>query len=406
MDVYVILLYVGIILLIGFLFGKLVEQFKLPDITGYIIAGVIIGPNVLNLIDVSALESLSVITNIVLGIIAYQIGAELFIPILRNNAKTVVLITLLHALFTLVIVFFGIWFISGQLWLAFALSGLSIASAPAPVMQIIKKLKAKGPVKKTVIPVVGLLDIVAVIVFALFASIAVGLVDGSAVNIFNALLFPLREVALSLIVGVALGTLLGIISKLFIEKAAKQDRYLTYLAFILAFILGSVFLAERYHLSLILIPLSMGMTFTNLVGKESFMIQNAALSNFGGPFIILFFTIAGLALSPSSILQAGLIAGAFIALRFIGKVVGTYSAASVTSCPPTVRKYTGYCLLPQAGVTIGMLVALSAILPPEETQLVQAIVLSSILVFQIIGPILMKYGLEKAGESRLQIDVF
>ncbi len=273
-------------------------------------------------------------------------------------------------------------------------------------MQIIKKLKAKGPVKKTVIPVVGLLDIIAVVIFALFASIAVGIVDGSDIDIFNALLFPLREVILSVIVGIVLGGILGVISKLFVEKAPKQDRYLAYLAFILAFILGSVFLAERYHLSLILIPLTIGMTFTNLVGKESFMIQNAALSNFGGPFIIIFFTIAGLALAPTSMVQAGLIALVFIALRFIGKVAGAYLGASMTACPVTVKKYTGFCLLPQAGVTIGMLVALSAILPEAETQLVQAIVLSSILIFQIIGPILMKYGLEKAGESRLQIDVF
>lgn len=406
MDAYVILLNVGIILLFGFLFGKLVEQFRLPDITGYILAGVIIGPNGLNLISVSALESLGVITNIVLGIIAYQIGTELFIPILKSNAKSVIMITMVHVIVTLTIVFFGIYLISGQLWLAFALSGLAIASAPAPVMQIIKKLKAKGPVKKTVIPVVGLLDIIAVVIFALFASIAVGIVDGSDIDIFNALLFPLREVILSVIVGIVLGGILGVISKLFVEKAPKQDRYLAYLAFILAFILGSVFLAERYHLSLILIPLTIGMTFTNLVGKESFMIQNAALSNFGGPFIIIFFTIAGLALAPTSMVQAGLIALVFIALRFIGKVAGAYLGASMTACPVTVKKYTGFCLLPQAGVTIGMLVALSAILPEAETQLVQAIVLSSILIFQIIGPILMKYGLEKAGESRLQIDVF
>ncbi len=107
MDAYVILLNVGIILLFGFLFGKLVEQFRLPDITGYILAGVIIGPNGLNLISVSALESLGVITNIVLGIIAYQIGTELFIPILKSNAKSVIMITMVHVIVTLTIVFLG-----------------------------------------------------------------------------------------------------------------------------------------------------------------------------------------------------------------------------------------------------------------------------------------------------------
>ncbi len=403
MDIYLILLYLSIILLVGFLFGKLVEQFKLPDVTGYIIAGVLIGPYVFNLVDIDALPYFDVITSIVLGIIAYQIGTELFIPIIRKNAVTVVMVTIVHALLTLTLVFFGIWLLSGQLWLAFALSGMAIASAPAPVMQVIKRLKAKGPVKRTVIPVVGLLDIVAVIIFALFASIATSLVDGSQISAYNAILFPLYEVVLSIIVGVILGAILGIASKYGIEKLPKQERYLIYLVMILSFILSSIWIAERYHLSLILIPLSFGMTFTNMVGKETFMIQNAALSNFGGPFIVLFFTIAGLALSPLIMIQAGLLAVAFIGLRWIGKVVGSRLGASMTKCPATVKKYTGWCLLPQAGVTIGMLVALSAMLPPEETQLIQAITLSSILIFQIIGPIFLQRALTKAGEAQIRM---
>ncbi len=403
MDVYQIMLYLSIIMLVGFLFGKLVEKVKLPDVTGYIIAGVLIGPYVLNIIDLAALDSLGIITSIVLSIIAYQIGTELFLPIIRKNASKLVVITLFHAMFTVAIVFSGVYLFTRELWLAFALSGLAVASAPAPIMQIIKKLNAKGPVKGTVIPVVGLLDIVAVIIFGLFASIALSLVDGSPISVQNALINPLNEVVLSIFVGIGLGSLLGLASKFYIEKLKKKDRYIAYLALILSFILGSIWIAERFHLSLILVPLTIGMTFTNFIGKEAYMIQNAALNNFGGPFVILFFTIAGLALSPQVMVQAGLIAILFIVLRIIGKVLGTYIGASITRCPSNVRRYTGWCLLPQAGVTIGMLIALSAVLPPEETQLVQTITLSSILIFQIIGPILTQYFLEKAKESRIQL---
>lgn len=400
MDVYTVLFDLAVILLIGFIIGKLFERFALPDITGYILAGVIIGPYGLGLIDLAALAPLDVITKIVLGIIAYQIGTELFFPILKRNAGKLIAITLVHALLTAAVVFFGIYFFSQRLWLAFALAGLAVASAPAPVMAMIKKLRAKGPVKGTVVPVVGMLDIVAVIMFGLLASVATALVDDSAISIENALINPLLEVGASIAVGAILGSLLGLASKVFIERAPKQERYVPYLVLTLSFVLGSVYLAERFHLSSILVPLTIGMTFTNFINKETFMIQNAALSNFGGPFIILFFTIAGLSLAPSVMFEAGLIAAVFIALRTLGKLGGTYIAATLTRCPKVVRKETGWCLLPQAGVTIGMLVALSATLPDAETQLVQAVVLSSILLFQIFGPILMQRALVRAKEVR------
>ncbi len=402
MDAYTVLLYVGVILFFGFAFGKAFERMRLPDVTGYIVAGVVIGPYALNLIDMSALAPLSVITNIVLGIIAYQIGTELFIPVIRRNAGAIVTITMVHALITAAVVFFGVFVIFREWWLAFALSGLAVASAPAPVMQVIKKLKAKGPVKSTVIPVVGLLDIVAVIVFALFASIAVSLVDGSPISVQNAIVTPFYEVSVSVGIGAVMGLVLALVSRWIIERLPKQERYLSYLALIMAFVLGSVWVAERHHLSLILIPLSMGMAFTNFIDKETFTIQNAALNNFGGPFIVLFFTIAGLGLSPGLMVSAGLLAIVFIALRLVGKVLGSHLGASLTTCSPNVKRYTGWCLLPQAGVTIGMLVALSAMLPERETQLIQTVVLSSILIFQIIGPIVMQHSLIKAGEARLE----
>ncbi len=404
MDIYTILLYLSIILLVGFLFGKLMEQINMPDVTGYIIAGVLIGPYVLNIVRLEVLDGFDVITKIVLGIIAFQIGTELFLPILKKSASSIIVITLVHAFVTVALVFGGVYLVTRELWLAFALSGLSVASAPAPVMQVIKNLRAKGPIRNTVIPVVGMLDIIAVIIFALFSSIAVGLVNGNVISIQNALFEPIIEILASVGIGIMFGAILGVISNLVIKKLYKNERYIIYLVFILSFVLAAVWMAEYYHLSLILIPLAMGMTFTNFVNKETFKIQEAALSNFGGPFIILFFTIAGLSLSPAIMIQAGGLALLVIGLRFTGKVFGSFIGSSITKCPQTVRKYTGFALLPQAGITIGMLVAISAVLPAEETQLVQAIILSSILIFQIIGPILMQKGLIKAGEARITIN--
>ena len=400
MDIYTLLIYISVVMLIGFSVGKLFEHYRLPAITGYLIAGVLVGPYGMGLISMQAVNGFDVITKIVLGIIAFQIGTELFIPVLKRSGKRLLSITFVHALITYAVVFVGVYLISGEAWIAFALSGLGVASAPAPVMEVIKKVRAKGPVKSTVVPVVGLLDIVSVIIFGLSSSIALSLLEGQAISINNAFYEPVLEVVLSIMVGAFLGALLGVTSKIFVEKAQKGDRYLAYLVLSLAFILFSTWLASETHLSNILIPMTMGMTFTNFIDKETFKIQGQALQNFGGPFFVLFFTIAGLSLSPTIVVQAAMLATVFILLRAVGKVGGSYIASTMSKCPATVKKYTGVALLPQAGVTIGMLISLSASLPPEETQLIQAVVLSSILIFQIIGPILLQWALIRAGEAR------
>lgn len=393
-----ILWYLALILLAGFSVGKVFEHFRLPAVTGHLLAGLIIGPHMLNLVVIEALPFFNIITSIVLGIISYQIGAELFLPILKTNLKVVLSIVLIHSFVTGTLVFLGIYVLRGELWLAFALASLSIASAPAPIMAVIKRLKAKGPVKRTVIPVVGLLDIIAVVLFGLLSSVAISLANAQELSLQTAVFDPMFEVIVSIVVGAFLGLVLGLISHFIFEKLPKQERYVPYLVFVLALILISVTIAQRYHLSSILVPLSFGMVFTNFINKETYMIQNAALNNFGGPFVILFFTIAGLSLSFGILLDAGLLAVAFVLLRSVGKVLGTRLGTTLVSCPATVKKYTGWCLLPQAGVTIGMLIALSAALPEQETQLVQAVVLASIFIFQIVGPLFQQWALTKAGE--------
>jgi len=400
LNPYELLLSLSILLLIGFLFGKLAEAVKLPEITGYILAGVLIGPYALSLIDMQAVESFEVITNVVLAIIAYQIGTELFFPKLRKNAGKIIAITLVHALFTVLVVLLGVLLFTGQTWLAFALAGMAVASAPAPVMAVIKKIRAKGIVKSTVVPIVGILDIVAVIMFGLLSSVAISLAGSQSLTVQTTLLTPLYEVGLSIAIGGMMGAILGMASRHLICKFTKNEQYIAYLSVGIAFIMAGVWIAHEFHLSMILLPLTMGLTFTNFIGKETFDLQTRALDNFEVPLIILFFTIAGLKLAPATLVQAGWIALLFILLRIVGKVFGSFIGSTLTRCPMKVRRYTGLCLLSQGGVTIGMLVAMSAKLPTEEAQIVQAIILASILVFEIIGPIFLKRSLEQAGESR------
>ncbi|NLG81158.1 MAG: cation:proton antiporter [Bacilli bacterium] len=404
MDVYQLLLYLAIILSIGFVLGKLAEVIRIPEITGYIVAGVLLGPSVLNIVNDDVLHNFNVISNVVLGIIAYQIGTELWIPKFKKTGKQIMIITAIQAFITALVVFLGVLLLDGRAWLALALSSIAVATAPAPIMVIVKKLRAKGPVTDVVLPLVGIDDIFGVVIFGLFASIALSLISGQELNIHTALLDPLKEVALSIGIGFGLGLILVLAHHFGINYLKKKDRYVAYLALELSLIFLSVWIAHKYNLSMILIPMTIGMTFTNFISKEPFDIQAAALSNFSGPLIILFFTIAGIELSLKVLLEAGIIAIFYIALRSIGKIAGAYVGAVVAKAPDKVKKYTGICLLPQGGVAIGMLVAISTMFPNDEAKLVQTIVLAGILIFELFGPVLFKKTIEKIGESRENLE--
>jgi len=420
MDVYVFLFYLAITLFFGFIFGKLAERIKIPAITGYILAGVLLGPSVTGILGSTTVENLDVITNFVLGIIAYQIGTELWLPKVRKSGKSIIIITAVQALLTALLVFAGIYALDPQhrIWLALTLAAIATATAPAPIMVLVKRLRAKGPVTDTVIPVVGIDDIFGVIIFGLFTSIAAATIGGGALTVHTALLEPLLEVFLSLLVGSIFGLALGFLSKLFIDKLHKKDRYITYLVFSLSSVLTSVYIAhhgihlgffEIESLSMILTPMMIGMVFTNMVKKEPFEIQGAALSNFSGPLIIIFFTLAGAQLRLDVLLSAGFIAVLYIIFRSTGKIAGSYAGALIAKSDKIVRDNTGLCILSQGGVEIGMLVAVGSIFAGHTMAdgssvalYIKTVVLAGILFFEIVGPIVFKWRIEKIGESRHQ----
>jgi Kef-type K+ transport system membrane component KefB len=400
-DVYIFLFYAGCIIFIGFLLGKLADRLHLPEITGYVFAGLLIGPSIFGLLSEEVVTGFEIINSVVLGIIAYQIGTELWIPKLKKSGKSILIITSVQAFLTAFLVFSIIYLIDGRLWLALTLSAIATATAPAAMMVIIKKYKAKGPITDTVVPIVGIDDILGVIVFALFTSISVSVFNGEAISISTAVIDPLIEISLSIVVGIIFGLILGMLSKIFISHLPKKDKYIAYLTFSLAAVLISVYIAHRFHLSNILTPMMIGMMFTNVIKKESFDIQEAALSNFSGPFIILFFTLAGAQLSLSVLRDAGFISLLYISLRLIGKIGGSYLGARMIHAPKSVRHGVGLSILPQGGVEIGMLVSVSIIFPSEAAVLIKAVVLSGVLFFQFLGPMLFKWTLEHYGEIKV-----
>lgn len=398
MDIYIFLLLSGIAIMTGYFFGRLAEKLNLPAITGYVIAGVFLGPSIFGLISSETLEGFDLINHVVLGIIAYQIGTELWLPKLKKSGKSILVITTVQALLTAAIVFSFVYLIDGRLWLALTLAAIATATAPAPIMVMIKKYQAKGDIVDTVVPVVGIDDMFGVIIFGLFTSIAVSTIGVSVLNMHTAFIEPMTEVVLSIGVGSLFGLFLGLISKVFIVKLEKKEKYVAYLMMSLSAVLMSVYLTHTYHLSNILTPMMIGMVFTNFIKKEPFEIQEAALANFSGPFIILFFTLAGAQLSLNVLLDAGLIAILYIIFRSIGKIGGAYLGGVLVGAPKNIKIGTGLSILPQGGVEIGMLVAVSSMFPTSEALLIKTVVLTGILFFEIVGPILFKKTLEHFGE--------
>ena len=347
-----------------------------------------------------------------LGIIAYQIGTELWLPKVKKSGKSIIIITAIQALGTALLVFAAVYLLDPQhrIWLALTLSAIATATAPAPIMVLVKSLRAKGPVTDTVIPVVGIDDIFGVVVFGLFTSIAKATIGGGAITFETALLEPLKEVLFSLLIGGAFGFVLGLISKFFVVKLPRRERYITYLVFALSSVLATVYIAHHgfaignfqvHGLSMILTPMMVGMVFTNMIKKEPFEIQGAALSNFSGPLIIIFFTLAGAQLKLNVLISAGFIAVLYIVFRSLGKIGGAYLGALVAKSPKVVRHWTGPCILSQGGVEIGMLVAVSSIFAghPDEALLIKTVVLAGILFFEIVGPVVFKMSIEKIGEA-------
>ena len=208
MEVAQLMLYLSIILIVGYVFGKLSELIKIPDITGFIIAGVLLGllgTKVFKL-DVSKISSdFSIISKIVLGIVSFMVGTSLWFPKLKKVGKQILVITILEAIVTIALVFSTVWLISGELWIALILSAVASTTAPTAIMAITKKFKTKGPLTDTVLPVVGIDNMIGLIVFGIFSSVAVSMVKNESIDAVNAILVPFRKIGLSICFGLGFG---------------------------------------------------------------------------------------------------------------------------------------------------------------------------------------------------------
>ncbi len=404
---YEMLLTLTVLVASGFIVGKLVQKVSLPAITGYILIGLLLGPHLLGekfpdswlTFTSDELGHFSIISDIALGFIGYSIGLELFIPTLKKSGSRIFIITILQALVTYAIVFVVILLVSGELWLAFVLAAIAVATAPASCMMIIKKYECKGPVTSTIIPLVGIDDAIGIIVFGISVALGAVFYNSDASLTFNSAIFePLKEIFISAGIGALIGLVMALAYKYLFQNSEKKESLLD-VSILLVFL--SVFVAHELELSLILITMMFGFVFTNTIDKESFELEESVLDGIVPPIMIAFFVLTGsnLDLKVFADFDFAIVMFALVISRIVGKIGGAYIGAVITDSPTTVKKYLGTSLIPQEGVAIAFAAQAALKLGADAGLIVQQITLGAVLMNCLLGPILVKWSLTKAGET-------
>ncbi len=388
------LFYIAVILFAGMGTAKILSKFKLPNVTGYLIAGLIIGPSLLGIIPKEASDKLSIISEAALSFIAYSIGSEFNIENLKRVGKGVIIITVLEALTAVFLVDIVMIFVLGQpVAFSLVLGAIAAATAPAATLMVVRQYKAKGPVVDTLLPVVAMDDAVGIMAFGISTTIAQTLVKNSgSISIAKIILIPLFEIVAALAIGFGMGILLTYLSK----KVKGEDGLLS---IVIAVLFATAGIAIRFNLSSLLACMMIGATLTNLDpnNKRAF----TTVDRFTPPVLISFFTIAGVQLDLSILKEVGLLGIVYIVVRVVGKMLGAYLGAKISDFPHTVQKYLGFTLIPQAGVAIGLSMIAQNTLPSPYGAQVRTIVLAGTVIYELLGPMITKTALIKAGEIKL-----
>lgn len=408
-----ILLSLSIALLAGLLLSRLVKLVKLPAVTAYLIAGVLIGPFVLGAfgmpgigITTEQLEGFGIISDVALGFIAFSMGNEFRLAQLKKIGKQATIIGIFQALFTTLVVDAALILLHFampdklSLPAAIVLGAVATATAPAATLMVVKQYKAKGPVTDILLPVVALDDAVGLMVFAVSFGVAKSISTG-AIDILSVIVEPVLEVVLSIVLGAVMGGIFTFCEKFFHSRSKRMAVSVTFVMMTVA-ISSLKFNVGHFHVgfSSLLACMMLGTVFCNFCDVSEELMDRA--DRWTAPILILFFVISGAELELSvfadiAVVIAGVI---YIISRSIGKCSGAFISAKMTKCDKNIVKYLGITLLPQAGVALGM--AIKAIELGPDGAIVRNITLFAVLIYEIVGPYLTKVALTKAGDIKAE----
>ena len=404
------LLSISIALTAGLLMTRLFKPLKLPSVTAYLIAGVLVGPYCLGALGVTglgfntteAVSRLSLVSEVALAFIAFAIGNEFRAKDLKKTGKQALVIGILQALAATFLVDLALWgvyiLMPGKLTLpqVITLGAIATATAPAATLMVVRQYKAKGPLTKLLLPIVALDDAVGLIVFAVSFGIAKTLTVGET-DMFSIIVNPIVEIVCSLTLGAVMGWILTELERLFNSNTNRLNLtiaivFLTASLSMIDFHIGPVHIA----FSSLLTCMMLGTVFCNICSLSHDLME--ASDKWTSPLFALFFVISGaeLELGVFTDWAIVIIGAVYIISRSIGKYFGTLASANLVKCSPQICKYLGITLLPQAGVALGM--CTTAMQLGQQGNLIRNITLFAVLIYELVGPVFTRQALTAAGE--------
>ncbi|SJZ51838.1 cation:proton antiporter [Selenihalanaerobacter shriftii] len=383
-----LLLSFGLMLLCGFVVGNLFKKIGIPTVTGYIITGILFGESILGIQTHEHIKRLAPVTGLGLGVISLTIGEELLIEDLKKAGKSILSISLFQLLITFILVAGGLTLLGVQLPIALILGAIASANAPAETVAVIEEYRAQGPLTSRLLGTLAVGDLFAIMFFGGIMAIVGTLNTGASHSILSSLSEPMIEIIGSIIVGIIVA---GILHYFAHHTKLEKD----YLLVVLAVLFIDIELANYLHLSSLLINITAGFTLANLFDCRHEIKE--VIEVIEVPLFIAFFTLAGAELDFSILSQVGIIGTTYIVARIIGKLLGAWLGAKASNSSRVISRYLGWGLIPQAGVGIGLSIVVSEKFP-EIGSVITSIILASVAVNALIGPLAIKSALTKAGE--------
>ena len=381
-------LYLALALALCLLSSKLMKLIKLPNVTGYLILGLIAGPYCLKLIPAGTVEQLSFIPEIALGFIAFSIGAEFKISYLKKVGKAPIIIAIFEALGAVAVVDLVLIVTGNDIPFSIVLGAIAAATAPAATLMVVRQYKAKGPVTETLLPVVALDDAAALMCFGLSVSVAKAIKQGGNFSVISTVITPLGEILGALAIGAILGSIMVFACRWFTGRGNR-------LAITYAFIFVCIGVCDILGWSQLLACMMMSAVFANFSKAADPVFEQT--DRITPPVFMMFFFLSGADLNISILTQVGVIGILYVVFRVVGKMLGAGISAKAVGSPKVVQKYLGFTLVPQAGVAIGLATTAMTVVP-DEGPYIRTIILCGTVIYELVGPVITKMALKKAGE--------
>jgi len=394
-----ILLLFGMAMFFGLTGGKLFRHFRIPQVVGYITIGIILGISGIGIFDRDTIRLLGPFTDFALGLIGFMIGGEIKLSTFKKYGSKIVTILLFEGIITYIAVGLAVYAFTQNFPLAILLAALSSATAPAATVDVIWEYRAKGMLATTIIAIVALDDGLSLILYALSKVFAESAFTGKGFSLLHSLGHPLMELGGSFVVGAGMGLVICLLLKRIHEVREREH----FIVISLGAILITTGIASTFNLDLILCNMMMGTTLINVYPKRSQALFNLT-KQMASPVYVIFFVLIGARLNVATLASMGAVGVVYLVFRTLGKMGGSYLGAKISGADEKIRKYLGTSLFSQAGVAIGLAIAIyqsfRAFGPQGEALglFILNVITATTFVVQIVGPPSVKWSLRKAGE--------